>query len=289
MWNHFSHFHNAPSIHHTGQDHTSLHRWDQPVSVDSPASIPNASKPFSHPAFVAITILKSRHPSLLLERVNQSIGAGIVFCRGTRSIEIRLDILRQRLPELHTPLIERIDVPDRTLSKHHMLVVRNQRSQRTGRDLLRENARRRPITKEDLMRHQIIRRTFFADLIRRLTDHERLGLRKIVGREHLLVLVVLNWVVGFGGEDEVGGDELGTLVQELEEGVLGVGAGLAEDDCAGGVFHVVAGSGDSLSIGLHEQLLEVGGEAVHVLVESVEKMLTESNEVGRESTYGAMR
>jgi hypothetical protein len=38
--------------------------------------------------------------------------------------------------------------------------------------------------------------------------------------------------VGLGGEDEVGGDQLGALVEELEEGVLRVGAGLAEDDGA---------------------------------------------------------
>ena len=56
-------------------------------------------------------------------------------------------------------------------------------------------------------------------------------------------------------------------MQELEEGVLGVGAGLAEEDGAGGVFDVVAGAGDGFAVGFHRKLLQVGGEAVHVLVE----------------------
>ena len=82
------------------------------------------------------------------------------------------------------------------------------------------------------------------------------------------MLVVLDRVVGFCCQDEVGGDELRALVQQLEEGVLGVGAGLAEEDGACRVLHVVAGSGNSLSVGLHGELLQVGGEAVHVLIES---------------------
>ena len=34
-----------------------------------------------------------------------------------------------------------------------------------------------------------------------------------------------------------------------------------------GVLNIVAGSGNSLSVGFHGKLLQVGGEAVHVLVE----------------------
>jgi hypothetical protein len=46
------------------------------------------------------------------------------------------------------------------------------------------------------------------------------------------VQVVVDGVVGLGGQDEVGGDQLGALVDQLEEGVLGVGARLAEQDSA---------------------------------------------------------
>ena len=37
-----------------------------------------------------------------------------------------------------------------------------------------------------------------------------------------------------------------------------------------GILNIVAGSGNSLSVGFHGKLLQVGGEAVHVLVETEE-------------------
>jgi hypothetical protein len=55
-------------------------------------------------------------------------------------------------------------------------------------------------------------------------------------------------------------------VEKLEEGVLGVGTGLTEEDGAGGVLHIVSTAGDGLAVGFHGELLKVGGEAVHVLV-----------------------
>jgi hypothetical protein len=57
-------------------------------------------------------------------------------------------------------------------------------------------------------------------------------LGKVVGGKHLLVEVVADGVVRLGSEDEVGGDQLGALVDKLEEGVLSVGARLSEKDGA---------------------------------------------------------
>ena len=60
-------------------------------------------------------------------------------------------------------------------------------------------------------------------------------------------------------------------MQQLVEGVLGISGGLAEEDGARGVLDKgVAGAGDGLSVGFHGELLQVGGEAVEVLVESAE-------------------
>ena len=105
-----------------------------------------------------------------------------------------------------------------------MLVVRNQRTKRARSDLLREDTRRGTIAEEDFVRDQVVRCALGFDLLGRLADHQRLGLCEIVAGEHFLVLVVLDRVVGFGGEDEVRGDEFGALVEELEEGMLGIGA-----------------------------------------------------------------
>lgn len=93
------------------------------------------------------------------------------------------------------------------------------------------------------------------------------------------MLVVLDRVVRLSGHDEIGGDELGALVEELVKGVLRVGRGLAEEDWASGVLDVVAGAGDGLAVGLHGELLEVGGEAVEVLVEGRDKVSLRAEEV----------
>jgi hypothetical protein len=84
----------------------------------------------------------------------------------------------------------------------------------------------------------------------------------------LLVLVVLDRVVALCCQDEVGGNELSTLVEQLVERVLGVGGGLAEEDGSGSVLDVVSTTGNGLAVRLHGQLLEVSGEPVQVLVES---------------------
>jgi len=102
-----------------------------------------------------------------------------------------------------------------------------------------------------------------------LAYHEGFGLGEEVTGEHLLVLVVVNWVVGFSGENEVGGNEFGALVQELVEGVLGVGGGFTKENGSGGVFYGFVVAGHAFAVGFHGELLEVGREAVEVLIESV--------------------
>ena len=64
--------------------------------------------------------------------------------------------------------------------------------------------------------------------------------------------------------DEVGGDQLGALVDELVERVLPVRARLAPVDRAGLVVDLRAAERHVLAVALHRQLLEVGGEALHV-------------------------
>jgi hypothetical protein len=84
----------------------------------------------------------------------------------------------------------------------------------------------------------------------------------------LLVLVVLNRVVALCSQDEVGGDELRALVEQLVERVLRVGRGLTKQNGSGGVLDVVSAASDGLSVRLHGQLLQVSREPVEVLVET---------------------
>lgn len=81
------------------------------------------------------------------------------------------------------------------------------------------------------------------------------------------MLSAFNRVVRLGGHDEIRRDELGALVEQLEEAVLGVGGGLTEQDWPGGVLDVFTGARDGLPVALHRKLLEVCGETVQVLVE----------------------
>ena len=55
-------------------------------------------------------------------------------------------------------------------------------------------------------------------------------------------------------------------MDELIEGVLAVGAGLAPVDGAGLGLDALAVEGDVLAVALHGELLEVGGKALEVLL-----------------------
>ena len=74
-------------------------------------------------------------------------------------------------------------------------------------------------------------------------------------------------VLRLDGGEEIGRDEARPLVNELVERVLTVRPRLAPDDGPGGVVgDGVAVAVDALAVALHVPLLEVGGEAVKVLV-----------------------
>ena len=79
-------------------------------------------------------------------------------------------------------------------------------------------------------------------------------------------MVIADRVVADGGCQEVTGDQLGALVDQLVEGVLAVGARLTPDDGAGLVVNRLAVAIHVLAVGFHVALLEVGREAVHVLI-----------------------
>ena len=182
-------------------------------------------------------------------------------------VKLRQDLLGQRLAELDTPLVKAVDVPDGALGEGEVLVVDNQ-STKSGRcDLVGQDGCGGSVTQEGLVSDEVLGRTLSLDLIGSLADHKGLSLGKEVGCKHLLVLVALNGVVALGGKDEVGGDELGALVKELVEGVLGVGSRLTEQNGTGSVLDVVTAAGYGLAVRLHRQLLEVSREPVHVLVE----------------------
>ena len=108
-----------------------------------------------------------------------------------------------------------------------------------------------------------------------------LGLGEVVAQEQLVhvLVAVLGRVRGVDERDEVGRDELGALVNQLVEGVLAVGARLAPEDLARGAGQLGAIPTDALAVGLHGELLEISGEAVHVLVVGKHGMALGAEEV----------
>ena len=149
----------------------------------------------------------------------------------TLLIQLLEDLLRQNLAQLNTPLIKAVDIPDGTLGEGEVFVVDNQRTQLGGANgASHQDGSRGSVTQESLMRDELLGGALGPDLLVGLSYHESLGLSEVVGGKHLLLQVVGNWVVRLSSQDEVGRDKLGALVNKLEERVLSIGAGLAEDD-----------------------------------------------------------
>src|SRR2546425_1611326 len=74
------------------------------------------------------------------------------------------------------------------------------------------------------------------------------------------------WIQGFAERYEVTGNESRSLMNQLVEGMLTIGARLAPVDGAGIVADSLAVQGDVFAVALHSQLLQIGGESLQVLL-----------------------
>src|SRR5262249_11408775 len=159
--------------------------------------------------------------------------------------------------EFHTPLIERVDVPDDALRKDLVLVERHQAAQCARRDLRYHNAVGGFIPCKELVGDQLLQRLaaqtcmrqFVAHLVFGLALHQCLGLGEEVGKEDGVMMP--DRVVSFYGGNEVARDKLRALMDELIEGVLPVGAWFTPDDGAGRYVYRLAVTVDVLTVTLH--------------------------------------
>ena len=69
----------------------------------------------------------------------------------------RQQACRQRLAELHAPLVEGVDVPDRALHENLVLVERDQPAERLGVEPAVEQRVGRPVARKDLVRQRAAR------------------------------------------------------------------------------------------------------------------------------------
>ena len=107
-----------------------------------------------------------------------------------------------------------------------------------GVELLGEDHVGRPVALEHAVRDDAFGRALGAHLLLGLAERERLGLREDVRHQH--VVVVADRVQRLAEADQVDGDELRALVDQLVEAVLAVRARLAPVDGAGLVVDVRA-------------------------------------------------
>src|ERR1700722_3915017 len=92
------------------------------------------------------------------------------------AFELWNDALGQRLAELHAPLVEGIDVPDRALREDAVLVQGDQRSERVRGELLGQQHVGRAVAFHDAMRDYRLGYSFGAQLFLGLAERQRLGL-----------------------------------------------------------------------------------------------------------------
>ena len=118
---------------------------------------------------------------------------------------------------------------------------------------------------------------FFLGLGEGLTVHQGFGLCKEVA-EQLLVMVA-DLVVAVCRGDEVARNHLGALVNQLVEGVLAVRTRFAPEDRTRLVVDAQGIAVNGLAVGFHVGLLEVGGQAVQVLVVREHRVAGSAEEV----------
>ena len=213
-------------------------------------------------------------------------------------------LTRKTLAQLNAPLVKAVDVPDATFGEGNMLIVCNERTKSSWANLVGQDRGRRAVAQECLVRDEIFWCTLRLDFICSFAEHKCFGLCEEVGGKHPsnrnhyndlritvvdlpLMLQALNRIMGFGRKDKVGGNEFGTLVKQLKEGMLCIGARLPEENWASRIVNIFAIAGDGFSIRLHGELLKICGEAVHILVKTVKN--EHIYKVMRVKTYGATR
>ena len=155
---------------------------------------------------------------------------------------------------MHPFLVERVDIPDQALEGHLGFVVGQKRAQGSGGEPVGDEHGIGPVAGKD-----------FVGVVAPLAGGQGQRLGHQIGQQLLLaggaLDIHVSGVLGIPHTDELAGHHGGALMNELVEGVLAVGAGLAPDDRSGVVIHECAVAGDSLAVAFHVQLLQVGGEA----------------------------
>lgn len=121
-------------------------------------------------------------------------------------------------------LTERVDSPNASLDEDLVLVHYNERSKSLRSQFLEQNRVRRAVTLENFTLPQglvlSLLSQFLTNSLFVLSECECFRLSEEVGEEDSVVETVSDRVLSFDRSEEIGRNELGTLVDELVESVL---------------------------------------------------------------------
>src|SRR5262245_36991687 len=141
-----------------------------------------------------------------------------------------------------------------------MLVERHELAESSRREPLGEEGVRRAVALEDAVRHKPIRCALGLDFLGRLAESQRFGLGEDVRQQD--VVVPAQRMERLEKGNEVTWDKAGTLMDQLVEGVLAIGAWLTPVDGARLGVDRAALKRHVFAVTLHGQLLQIRRETL---------------------------
>jgi len=136
------------------------------------------------------------------------------------ALQFRNNAFCEHLAQFDAPLVKRIDAPDGALREYRVFIKRDQLAERFRRQTVREDRVRWPITFENPVRDDRIRRALRLDLFACLAERQRFSLREDI--RHQDVVMLTQRIQRMAERDEVARNEPGPLVNKLIERVLAV-------------------------------------------------------------------
>ena len=103
------------------------------------------------------------------------------------AFDLRYNPLSQSLAKLDAPLVERVNIPDRSLREYAVLVKRNQFSEIFRREPVSEDGVGWAVAFKHAVWRQPIRCALIGDLLRRFPKGQRLGLSKDVRHQQVVM------------------------------------------------------------------------------------------------------
>ena len=206
--------------------------------------------------------------------VDQAVGRHVMVTDGNLGFDFLLNLARELFPEFNAHLIKGIDVPDNALNKDLVLIESNETPEGFWRQFLVEERVGRAISAEGLGRGQILQRLPFQGAtgsqklrlcsLGCFANHQGFRLRNEIGYQEVMMRLIA--IVAFNRRKKVRRNQRRSLMHQLIEGVLSVGAGLTKNNRARAVIDGVTVQIDTFPVTLHVALLQIGGQIFEVLI-----------------------